>query len=96
MPPLYFNATSGELKEARDGPEIPSSSAGWLPLAELLVSQEFPYVRGDFPRPKTQPWDDVHIKRLGLLVAQDLAELDTPTSLNKPVIDRLSVPTPLY
>ena len=92
MSPLYFNAESGQLREVpRDESGIPSDTDGWRPLAELLVAQEFPYTRGDFSRPNTQRWDDAYIRRLWLLVSQDLAELDPPKSINKPVIDRLNV-----
>ena len=92
MPPLYFNAESGELREVPRGePETPSHTDGWRPLAELLVAREFPYTRGDFPRPKTQPWDDSRIRQVGSLIAEDLAQLDTQTVLAESIVSRLNV-----
>lgn len=90
MSPLFFNAESGEIREVLDGePDLPNTTV-WQPLAELLVAQEFPYKHEDFPRPKTRPWDGAQVRKLGLLVAQDLAELDPASNLTEVVANRLN------
>ena len=92
---LYFGVESGDVYEHLAN-EAPIDTSGRIitdqkiPLAEFLVKDWFPFVKGDYPRPERTAWSKEQVEELGRMIVRDLAELDPPTILARPIINKLS------
>jgi hypothetical protein len=91
MPPLYFDAHRVELIDVPEEVSVVRNQQRLKPLAQLLVTGEFPYTDGDFPMPRHNQWQREHIEHVGSLVARELAELSPPADFGVKAARRLQI-----
>ncbi len=96
MPHLFFGVESGIVYDF-PGNEVPVDTSGrvitdqMIPLAEFVAKQVFPFNKGDYPLPERSMWSTEIVMKLGRKVVEDLAELNPPVALTKPIINHLYV-----
>lgn len=86
---LFFDPTKPSMEQVDDAD--PERSPALLPLARLLLEEEFHFELGDFPRISGWKWDPKDTIEVGRKVADELLFEDPTAPITKETVRRLNI-----